>query len=436
MLEKIFIKRGREMKVLVLGGGGREHALCYVLSKSKDIAALYCLPGNGGIKQIAQTVSDISLSDFKGITEFCKKEKIELVIPGPEEPLVKGVKDVLEKAGIKVFGPSSFCAQLEGSKIFAKELMKEAGIPTADFKVFDNPSEAKKYIKKKGAPLVVKADGLCAGKGVFVCDTEEEALEAVKKIMEDKIFGASGERIIIEEKLEGEEASYIVITDGKSFKALPTSQDHKRLLDGDKGPNTGGMGAYSPTPLINQTLREKIEKKVIEPVLAVMREKGNPYVGFLYAGLMIANEEPYVLEFNCRLGDPEAQVILPRIKTDFLELVMAGLEGNLADFVLEESPEACVCVVMASKGYPGKYEKGKLITGIEKAEALPGVIVFHAGTKEEGGKFYTNGGRVLGVTALAPTLPEAINRAYEAVEKIQFEGAHYRRDIGHKAFKY
>ncbi len=424
------------MKVLVLGGGGREHALCYVLSKSKDIAALYCLPGNGGIKQIAQTVSDISLSDFKGITEFCKKEKIELVIPGPEEPLVKGVKDVLEKAGIKVFGPSSFCAQLEGSKIFAKELMKEAGIPTADFKVFDNPSEAKKYIKKKGAPLVVKADGLCAGKGVFVCDTEEEALEAVKKIMEDKIFGASGERIIIEEKLEGEEASYIVITDGKSFKALPTSQDHKRLLDGDKGPNTGGMGAYSPTPLINQTLREKIEKKVIEPVLAVMREKGNPYVGFLYAGLMIANEEPYVLEFNCRLGDPEAQVILPRIKTDFLELVMAGLEGNLADFVLEESPEACVCVVMASKGYPGKYEKGKLITGIEKAEALPGVIVFHAGTKEEGGKFYTNGGRVLGVTALAPTLPEAINRAYEAVEKIQFEGAHYRRDIGHKAFKY
>ncbi len=424
------------MKVLVLGGGGREHALCYVLSKSKDIAALYCLPGNGGIKQIAQTVSDISLSDFKGITEFCKKEKIELVIPGPEEPLVKGVKDVLEKAGIKVFGPSSFCAQLEGSKIFAKELMKEAGIPTADFKVFDNPSEAKKYIKKKGAPLVVKADGLCAGKGVFVCDTEEEALEAVKKIMEDKIFGASGERIIIEEKLEGEEASYIVITDGKSFKALPTSQDHKRLLDGDKGPNTGGMGAYSPTPLINQTLREKIEKKVIEPVLAVMREKGNPYVGFLYAGLMIANGEPYVLEFNCRLGDPEAQVILPRIKTDFLELVMAGLEGNLADFVLEESPEACVCVVMASKGYPGKYEKGKLITGIEKAEALPGVIVFHAGTKEEGGKFYTNGGRVLGVTALAPTLPEAINRAYEAVEKIQFEGAHYRRDIGHKAFKY
>ncbi len=424
------------MKVLVLGGGGREHALCYVLSKSKDIAALYCLPGNGGIKQIAQTVSDISLSDFKGITEFCKKEKIELVIPGPEEPLVKGVKDVLEKAGIKVFGPSSFCAQLEGSKIFAKELMKEAGIPTADFKVFDNPSEAKKYIKKKGAPLVVKADGLCAGKGVFVCDTEEEALEAVKKIMEDKIFGASGERIIIEEKLEGEEASYIVITDGKSFKALPTSQDHKRLLDGDKGPNTGGMGAYSPTPLINQTLREKIEKKVIEPVLAVMREKGNPYVGFLYAGLMIANEEPYVLEFNCRLGDPEAQVILPRIKTDFLELVMAGLEGNLADFVLEESPEACVCVVMASKGYPGKYEKGKLITGIEKAEALPGVIVFHAGTKEEGGKFYTNGGRVLGVTALAPTLPEAINRAYEAVEKIQFEGAHYRKDIGHKAFKY
>ena len=424
------------MKVLVLGGGGREHALCYVLSKSNKLERLYCIPGNGGISKIAEVIDDFSPLDFEKLAKFCKKEKIDLVIPGPEEPLVKGVKDFLEKEGVKVFGPSAFCAQLEGSKIFAKELMAEAGIPTADFKVFDSPAEAKKYIKQKGAPLVVKADGLCAGKGVFVCESEEEALDAVKKLMEDRIFGSSGERIIIEEKLEGEEASYIVITDGYSFKALPTSQDHKRLLDGDQGPNTGGMGAYSPTPLITQELREKIEAKVIEPILRLMREKGNPYVGFLYAGLMIVEGEPYVLEFNCRLGDPEAQVILPRIKADFLELVLAGTEGRLKDFPVEESPEACVCVVMASKGYPAKYEKGQLITGLEKAEALPGVIVFHAGTKEKEGKFYTNGGRVLGVTALAPTLPQAINRAYEAVEKIHFEGAHYRKDIGQKAFKY
>ncbi len=424
------------MKVLVLGGGGREHALCYLLSQSKALDSLYCLPGNGGIKKLAKLVEGVSPNDFESLAKFCKQEKIDFVIPGPEEPLVKGVKDALEKEGIKVFGPTAFCAQLEGSKIFAKEIMKEAGIPTADFKVFESPSEAKDYIKKKGAPLVVKADGLCAGKGVFVCNTEEEALEAVKKLMEERIFGESGARIIIEEKLKGEEASYIVITDGVSFKALPTSQDHKRLLDGDKGPNTGGMGAYSPTPLITQELREKIEKKVIEPVLKVMRDKGHPYTGFLYAGLMIVEGEPYVLEFNCRLGDPEAQAILPRIKGDFLELVLKASEGRLSEVSIEETPEACVCVVMASRGYPGKYEKGKLIKGLSEAESIPGVIVFHAGTKEEGGKFYTNGGRVLGVTALAPTLPEAINKAYEAVEKIHFEGAHYRKDIGQKAFKY
>ena len=424
------------MNVLVLGGGGREHAISYSLKNSKSIDKLYCIPGNGGICKIAETVPDVSLNDFEAIKDFCKEKNIDLVIPGPEEPLVKGIKDFLEDAGIKVFGPDKQGAKLEGSKSFAKEVMKSAGVPTASFEVFENPDEAISYVEQKGAPIVVKADGLCAGKGVFVCDTKEEAIEAIRKLMVEKVFGDSGSKIIIEDCLVGEEASYIVITDGKTFKALPTSQDHKRLLDGDKGPNTGGMGAYSPTPLITQELRKKIEEKVIAPVIKEMAKRGNPYVGFLYAGLMIVDGEPYVLEFNCRLGDPEAQVILPRIKTDFLSLVELALEGRLHEIKVEETSEAAVCVVMASKGYPGKYEKGKVISGIEEAEKIPGVIVFHAGTKREGDKVLTNGGRVLGVTAMDEDIPSAIKKAYQAVEKIKFEGATYRKDIGQRVFKY
>lgn len=424
------------MRILVLGGGGREHTICYSLSKSPKLQKLYCLPGNGGISEIAETIENISISDFGSIIKICKEKEIDLVIPGPEEPLVKGLKDALEKENIKVFGPDSTGALIEGSKSFAKEIMSKAGVPTAKFEIFDNSSKAKAYIEKKGAPIVVKADGLCAGKGVFVCETKEEAIRAVEKIMEEKIFGEAGNRVVIEEKLVGEEASYIVITDGYNFKALPTSQDHKRLLDNDEGPNTGGMGAYSPTPLIDEELKKKIEEKIISPTLKALEKEGHPYLGFLYAGLMIVNKEPYVLEFNCRLGDPEAQVILPRIENDFLGIIEATIEGNLGKIDLREKEESAVCVVMASKGYPGKYEKGKKIEGLDKVLQIPGVIVFHAGTKKVNGEFYTSGGRVLGVTALDKDIPSAIEKAYKAVSMIHFEGAHYRKDIGKRAYKY
>jgi phosphoribosylamine--glycine ligase len=424
------------MRVLILGGGGREHTICYSLSKSPKLEKLFCIPGNGGISEIAETIENISVTDFDKIIKFCKENKIDLVIPGPEEPLVKGLKDSLNKEGIKVFGPDTIGALLEGSKSFAKEIMSKAGIPTAKFEIFDESSKAKAYIEKKGAPIVVKADGLCAGKGVFVCETKEEAIRAIEKIMEEKIFGEAGNKVVIEEKLVGEEASYIVITDGYNFKALPTSQDHKRLLDNDEGPNTGGMGAYSPTPLIDQALKEKIEEKIIKPTLKILEKEGHPYIGFLYAGLMIVNKEPYVLEFNCRLGDPEAQAILPRVESDFLEIIEMALEKNLNKIDLKEKSESAVCVVMASKGYPGKYEKGKKIEGLEKASQIPGVIIFHAGTKKINNEFYTNGGRVLGVTALDKDIPLAIEKAYKAVSMIYFEGAHYRKDIGKKAFKY
>ncbi len=424
------------MRILVLGGGGREHTICYAISGSSKLEKLFCIPGNGGISEIAQTFPDISINNFEEIADFCEKNSIDLVIPGPEEPLVKGIKDYLEKKGIKVFGPDKLCAQIEGSKAFAKEIMVKAGVPTAKFEIFDDSSKAKAYVEKVGAPVVVKADGLCAGKGVFVCDTREDAIKAIEKIMEEKIFGESGNRVVIEEKLVGEEASYIVITDGHTFKALPTSQDHKRLLDNDEGPNTGGMGAYSPAPLITQELRTKIEEKVIAPIIKTLEKEGHLYLGFLYAGLMIVNNEPYVLEFNCRLGDPEAQAILPRIDNDFLELVKLTIEGKLAEVHLKEKDGAAVCVVMASKGYPGKYEKGKKIEGLDKVSQMSDVIVFHAGTKKVGDEFYTNGGRVLGVTALDKDIPSAIEKAYKAVSLINFEGAHYRKDIGKKAFKY
>lgn len=424
------------MRVLVLGGGGREHTICFMISQSSNLKKLFCLPGNGGISEIAEIVEDLSITDFKSLVNFCKENKIDLVIPGPEEPLVKGLKDFLSKEGITVFGPDRVGALLEGSKSFAKELMNKSGVPTANFEVFEDPERARAYVEKKGTPIVIKADGLCAGKGVFVCETKESAFSAIEKIMEEKIFGESGNRVVIEEKLTGEEASYIVITDGYNFKALPTSQDHKRLLDNDEGPNTGGMGAYSPTPLINSELKKIIEEKIITPILKTLENEGHPYIGFLYAGLMITDKGPYVLEFNCRLGDPEAQVILPRIENDFLEVISATLEGSLDKIELRERKESAVCVVMASKGYPGKYEKGKKIEGLEKVAQMPNVIVFHAGTKKVNNEFYTYGGRVLGVTALDKDIPSAIKKAYEAVSLINFEGAHYRKDIGKKAFKY
>lgn len=425
------------MKVLVLGGGGREHTICYKLSQSSKLNKLYCIPGNGGISEIAEIPEGISLTDFEKIADFCKEKQIDVVIPGPEEPLVKGIRNYLEEKKIKVFGPDKVASLIEGSKSFAKEVMAKAGIPTAKFEIFDESSKAKAYVEKKGAPIVIKADGLCAGKGVFVCETKEEAITAIEKIMEEKIFGESGNKVVIEEKLVGEEATFIIITDGETFKTLPNSQDHKRLLDNDQGPNTGGMGAYSPAPVITPQLQKRIEKEIIEPVLKALAKEGHPYLGFLYAGLMIVdNKDPYVLEFNCRLGDPEAQVILPRVGNDLLELISMTLEGKLSEVEIEESSGAAVCVVMASKGYPGAYEKGKKIEGLDRASQIPGIIVFHAGTIKKDGEFYTSGGRVLGVTALDRDIPSAIEKAYKAVALISFEGAHYRKDIGQKAFKH
>ncbi|MDM7202766.1 MAG: phosphoribosylamine--glycine ligase [Thermodesulfobacteriaceae bacterium] len=424
------------MRILVLGGGGREHALCYLLSQSPKLTKLYCIPGNGGISELATIPEGISLNDFEGIKNFCKKEKIDIVIPGPEEPLVKGIRDYLEREGIFLFGPKAYEAQLEGSKAFAKYIMEKAGIPTPPYKVFTNYEEAWAYIQKKGTPIVIKADGLCAGKGVSVCDNLELAQSFLRKIFKEKIFGEAGSKVVIEEKLEGEEASYIVIAHEEAFCALPTSQDHKRVFDNDEGPNTGGMGAYSPTPLITKPLKEKIEKKIIIPLLKTLKEIGHPYEGFLYAGLMIKDGEPYVLEFNCRLGDPEAQVILLRLDGDLLDLIEKTLTGKLSEVILKEREEAATCVVLASKGYPSQYETGKEIYGLEEVRKMKDVVVFHAGTKKIEGKYYTNGGRVLGVTALGKDIPSSIERAYEAVNLIHFEGAHFRKDIGRKALKY
>ncbi len=421
------------MKVLVIGSGGREHALVWKLAQSSKIEKVYGAPGNPGIAQIGECVN-ISPTDIKGLADFAEKEGIDLTVVGPEAPLVAGIVDEFESRGLKIFGPSKEAAKLEGSKAFSKEMMKKYGVPTADFEVFDNPEKAKEYIKEKGAPIVVKADGLAAGKGVVVAQNIEEALEAIDKIMIEKVFGDAGNRVIVEDCLVGEEASYLVVTDGENFIPLATAQDHKAVFDGDKGPNTGGMGAYSPAPVLSEEMEKEVQEKVIKPILRGMREEGHPFKGILYAGLMITEEGPKVLEFNVRFGDPEAQIILRRLKTDLVDVCQSVIEGKLIDS-LEWIPETAICVVLASKGYPGKYEKGKVITGIEEAEKIDNVVVFHAGTAIKDGKLVTNGGRVLNVTALGKDIVEARGNVYKAIEKIHFDGMHYRKDIGLKALK-
>ena len=421
------------MKVLVIGSGGREHALVWKLAQSSKIEKVYGAPGNPGIAQIGECVN-ISPTDIKGLADFAEKEGIDLTVVGPEAPLVAGIVDEFKSRGLKIFGPSKEAAKLEGSKAFSKEMMKKYGVPTADFEVFDNPEKAKEYIKEKGAPIVVKADGLAAGKGVVVAQNIEEALEAIDKIMIEKVFGDAGNRVIVEDCLVGEEASYLVVTDGENFIPLATAQDHKAVFDGDKGPNTGGMGAYSPAPVLSEEMEKEVQEKVIKPILRGMREEGHPFKGILYAGLMITEEGPKVLEFNVRFGDPEAQVILRRLKTDLVDVCQSVIEGKLIDN-LEWIPETAICVVLASKGYPGKYEKGKVITGIEEAEKIDNVVVFHAGTAVKDGKLVTNGGRVLNVTALGKDIVEARGNVYKAIEKIHFDGMHYRKDIGLKALK-
>jgi phosphoribosylamine--glycine ligase len=419
------------MNILVIGSGGREHALCWKIKQSPETDELYCAAGNGGTSQIATNV-DLDVADHESVKNFCKEKNIGLVVVGPEAPLAQGITDALESAGISVFGASRAASQLESSKIFAKELMGRCNVPTAAFRMFDNIEEAEKYIRSIGAPVVVKADGLAAGKGVIVSSTEEEAIEAARSMLVDKKFGSAGSKIIVEECLEGEEASILVITDGRNIVPLASSQDHKRVFEGDKGPNTGGMGAYSPAPVVDEGLFAKIIETIVRPTIDGLRNEGISYKGVLYAGVMITDSGPKVLEYNVRFGDPETQAILPRMKSDLVELLLASANGDLSGKSLQWDQRECVCVVLASGGYPGSYEKGKEITGLEEA-GQEGSLVFHAGTRFENGSFFTSGGRVLNVVGMGRDIKDAAANTYKAAEKINFEDMHYRKDIGHRA---
>jgi len=427
------------MRILVVGSGGREHALCWKIAQNKKITKLYCAPGNGGIADIAECI-DIKADDIAELLNFVKTNNIDITVVGPEAALVNGIVDSFKGEERKIFGPDQVMAMLEGSKIFAKETMERFGLPTADFKAFDDANEAKVFIKEKGLPRVIKADGLCAGKGVIIAHTEKEALSAIDSLMSDKEFGPAGERILIEDCLAGEEASIILVSDGKDFILFPSSQDHKRALENDQGPNTGGMGAYSPAPVIDKILEAKIRTRVIQPIIEGLYKEGTPYKGILYIGLMIVDNEPYVLEFNVRFGDPETQAILPRLKTDLLDIIEASLNGTIGEISVEIDKRVCVSVVCASEGYPGSYKKNLPIEGLDNALKVNDVILFHAGTKlaqnATGAKGYeTNGGRVLAVTAIADNIKQAIDRAYEAVSLIHFNGMQYRKDIGFKALE-
>ena len=420
------------MKVLVVGGGGREHAIVWKLAQSPRVDKIYCCPGNAGISEHAECI-DIKLDDHESLANFAKYEWIDLTIVGPEDPLSKGIVDTFEKNDLKIMGPTKEAAMIEASKVFAKEFMKKYGIPTAEYRVFTSYIHAEEYVRMKGAPIVIKADGLAAGKGVIVAKTVDEAIDALKLIMKERAFGDAGDRVVVEECLVGEEASYLVFTDGETILPMASSQDHKRVYDNDEGPNTGGMGAYSPAPVVTPEIEKKIMEKVMKPAIKGMAKEGIRYKGILYAGLMIKDGEPYVLEFNCRFGDPETQPILTRLKSDLLDVSIAITTERLSRMTLEWRPEASVCVVAASGGYPGKYDKGKVITGLEEVKKMEDVVVFHAGTAFQDGNCVTAGGRVLGVTALGEDIKKARDRAYEAIEKIHFEGMHYRKDIARRA---
>ena len=424
------------MRVLVVGSGGREHTIVWKLSQSPRVRVLFCAPGNGGIARLARCVP-IQAGDFAAIADFVRKEKIDYVVIGPEAPLAAGLADALAAVGVGVLGPSERAAQLESSKVFAKDFMARHGIPTAQYATYLDPQIAAAYLGSSEAryPIVVKADGLAAGKGVVVARSREEALDALKRIMVDREFGPSGDRIIVEECLEGIEASYIVFTDGETVLPAVAARDHKTVFDNDAGPNTGGMGAYSTDDILGTELERDVLKQIVRPVIRGMKDEGFPFRGILYAGLMLTSRGPQVLEFNVRMGDPECQVILPRLKSDFSELCEALCQGRLKSYEAAWNPGAAVCVVLASGGYPGPYAKGKGIAGIEMAEEDRRVAVFHAGTKLEGGRLVTDGGRVLGVTAVDKDLASAMMSAYEAVNKIHFDGMHYRRDIGMKGLK-
>ncbi len=418
------------MRVLVIGGGGREHALVWKLAASPRVEKIYCAPGNPGIGGLAECV-DIDVTDNTALVTFAWERKIDLTVVGPEAPLANGVVDVFAAHGLKIFGPTQAAARIEGSKAFAKDLMRKYGIPTAGYGVFTDPAAAKAYIKEQGAPIVVKADGLAAGKGVVVAMTEGDALAAVDMIMTDAVFGTAGAQVVVEEFMQGEEASLLAFTDGKTVVPMVSAQDHKRVFDDDRGPNTGGMGAYAPAPVVTPAVLERVMKEILQPAVDAMRAEGCPYVGCLYAGLMITAAGPKVVEFNARFGDPETQVVLPLLDSDLPTVLEACVDGTLDKTAVDWKDEAAVCVVMAAGGYPGEYCKGEAISGLEGA-ASAGAVVFHAGTALKGGRIVTNGGRVLGVTAMDKDVLRAIKKAYDAVDSIGFAGAHWRRDIARR----
>lgn len=422
------------MKVLVIGSGGREHAIVWKLSQSRHIDKIYCSPGNAGISEIAECIN-VGSNDFDALLDFVKYEWVDLTIVGPEEPLSKGIVDVFEKEGRRILGPGMEAAQLESSKVFAKDFMRRYGIPTAEYKVFTAYVYAEDYVRMKGAPIVIKADGLAAGKGVFVANNMDEAIDALKTIMKDRAFGDAGDRVVVEECINGEEASFMAFCDGNTVVPMVSSQDHKRVFDADMGPNTGGMGAYSPAPVITKDMEEVIMEKVMWPVMRGLKSEGIRYKGILYAGLMIRDNTPYVLEFNCRLGDPETQPVLSRLDTDLVDIAFGITDEKLSDIEIKWKPDASVCIVIASKGYPGTYEKGKVITGLNGIKDQKDVFVFHAGTSFDNSNIVTSGGRVLGVTALGYDIKEARDKAYKAIEGINFDGMHFRKDIAYRALK-
>lgn len=417
------------MKVLVIGGGGREHAVCKKLSESKDVTQILCAPGNAGIAQVARCIPEVKATDVEGIVALAKNEKVDFVCVTPDDPLALGCVDRLEEEGIPAFGPTAYAAQMEASKIFSKNLMRKYGIPTAKCEIFTEMDKALAYLDTQEAPIVVKADGLALGKGVIVAATIEEAKNAVIEMMEGGKFGKSGARVLIEECMVGREVTVLCFCDGKTIRPMPASQDHKRVFDGDKGLNTGGMGAFAPSPLYTEEIAERTEKEILLPTLNAMNSEGFTFKGVLYVGLMLTKDGPKVVEYNARFGDPETQAVLPLLESDLFAIMRAVREGRLAETDIRWKKESAACIVLASGGYPGKYESGKLISGLEDAEAA-GATVYHAGTKKTDAGYVTAGGRVLGVTALGDTLADAVHSAYAAAEKIHFEGAHMRRDIG------
>jgi len=420
------------MRVLIIGSGGREHALVWKISQSPLVSGIFCAPGNAGTEFIGENVS-IRPDEIEKLVRFAREKRIDLTVVGPEQPLVLGIVDRFEEEELKIFGPSQKAAELEGSKAFAKELMQRYAIPSASFRVFTDVDRAKDSLENHPYPLVIKADGLAAGKGVLICASKQEAQDALCRIMRDRIFGAAGQKVVIENFLAGEEVSYLAFVDGETVLPMASSQDHKAIFDDDRGPNTGGMGAYSPAPALDAAMMERVTREIALPLVRGMKDMGRPYKGVLYVGLMLTADGPKVLEFNCRFGDPETQPILFRMKSDVIPLMQASIDGGLEKCSLEWTGAPAVCVVMASEGYPGPYKKGRLITGLNEKGGLERGMVFHAGVDRQEGRLLTNGGRVLGVTATGPDIQSARDNAYRAVAGIHWEGAYYRRDIARKA---